>query len=208
FDAETRSSAIMLYAWCRYCDDVVDGQELGFAAPGGGETACAHRLGELRLQTQNALNGRFDQPAFQALSVVAARHRISAVHPLDLIEGFAMDVDGRAYETIDETLSYCYHVAGVVGVMMALIMGVSEDDESTRDTLARASDLGIAFQLTNIARDVIADAKASRIYLPNELLFRHGFNTADVKDPTVIASPEMRPKVAAAVGELLSIADM
>ncbi|MEO1207552.1 MAG: phytoene/squalene synthase family protein [Pseudomonadota bacterium] len=207
FDAPTRRSAIMLYAWCRYCDDVVDGQELGFTAPGGPDMACSKRLDELRRTTQDALEGRFDQPAFQALASVAARHNIAARHPLDLIEGFAMDVDGRAYETMDETLSYCYHVAGVVGVMMAFIMGVDEDDVEAQETLARASDLGIAFQLTNIARDVIPDAQSGRVYLPRDLLFRHGFNSADAQCTETLASPEMRPKIAAAVNELLSVAD-
>jgi phytoene synthase len=82
-----------------------------------------------------------------------------------LLRGFEMDVDGRAYRTLNDTLDYCYHVAGVVGVMMAMIMGVRD-----KATLNRASDLGIAFQLTNIARDVMEDAKAGRVYLPRDWL--------------------------------------
>lgn len=207
FDADTRCSAIMLYAWCRYCDDVIDGQELGFAVSGSGETACASRLAELKARTLDALDGRYDEPVFQALHTVASRHNISSRHPLDLIEGFAMDVGEQSYDTIDQTLTYCYHVAGVVGVMMAIIMGVSEDDPKAPDTLARASDLGIAFQLTNIARDVIPDAKAGRIYLPTDLLYKHGFDAADARDCAAFIAPELRPKVASAVGELLDLAD-
>ena len=72
---------------------------------------------------------------------------------MDLIEGFAMDVEARDYRTLDDVLEYSYHVAGIVGVMMARVMGVRDDH-----VLDRACDLGLAFQLTNIARDVI-DAK-------------------------------------------------
>ena len=80
-----------------------------------------------------------------------------------------MDVDDRAYETLEDTLDYCYHVAGVVGVMMAMIMGVRKSA-----TLNRASDLGLAFQLTNIARDVMDDAKMGRVYLPRQWLAEAG----------------------------------
>ena len=80
-----------------------------------------------------------------------------------------MDAEDRVYETVDDILDYSYHVAGVVGVMMANIMGVR--DEATLD---RASDLGLAFQLTNIARDVIDDARADRVFVPRDLLTKHG----------------------------------
>jgi phytoene synthase len=76
-----------------------------------------------------------------------------------------MDVSERRYETFDDTLEYCYHVAGVVGVMMAHVMG-------TRDpaALRRAADLGLALQMTNIARDIVPDAAQGRIYLPTSWL--------------------------------------
>ena len=99
-------------------------------------------------------------------------------HPMELLSGFEMDVNGRVYETLEDTLDYCYHVAGVVGVMMAMIMGVRE-----RPTLNRASDLGIAFQLTNISRDVVEDAKGGRCYLPREWLREAGIDGADLCDP-------------------------
>ncbi len=123
------------------------------------------RLETLRAKTQEALRGEADEPVFIALGRVAQKHAIPARHPFELLRGFEMDVDGRAYQTLNDTLDYCYHVAGVVGVMMAMIMGVRD-----RPTLDRASDLGIAFQLTNIARDVIEDAKVGRVYLPREWL--------------------------------------
>ena len=80
-----------------------------------------------------------------------------------------MDAQDRVYETVDDVLDYSYHVAGVVGVMMANIMGVRD-----AATLDRASDLGLAFQLTNIARDVIDDAKADRVFVPRDLLMAAG----------------------------------
>ena len=80
-----------------------------------------------------------------------------------------MDAEERVYKSVDDILDYSYHVAGVVGVMMANIMGVRD-----AATLDRASDLGLAFQLTNIARDVIDDAKADRVFVPQDLLLGAG----------------------------------
>lgn len=163
FAPETRRSAVLLYAWCRHCDDVVDGQTLGFGQrPGAGRAGLA----ELERATRSVYAGEPPaSPAFAALGEVVRRHAIPARYPLDHLAGFRMDVDGRRYRTVDETLEYCYHVAGVVGVMMALLMGVR--DEATLD---RACDLGIAFQLTNIARDIVEDAANGRVYLPDDWL--------------------------------------
>ncbi|MEM1370786.1 MAG: phytoene/squalene synthase family protein [Pseudomonadota bacterium] len=198
FATQTRRSATLLYAWCRHCDDVIDGQELGFAPAGGGATASTECLNQLRDETSAALAGDYSQPAFQALASVAERHELPARHPLDLIEGFAMDVEGRSYETTEDTLVYCYHVAGVVGVMMAMIMGVRR-----ADALQRASDLGIAFQLTNIARDVISDAESARIYVPRELLEKHGMP----QTPEALLDRQHRTQLTNAIEELLELAD-
>ncbi len=159
-----REDAMLLYAWCRYCDDVIDGQRMGFPGEAPAEPIEA-RLAQLRQRTLEALEGRPEGLAFEALARVARRHSMSPQHPLDLIAGFEMDAVERRYETIEDTLDYCYHVAGVVGVMMAIIMGVRD-----AATLHRAADLGIAFQLTNICRDVRGDAAIGRVYLPADLL--------------------------------------
>ncbi len=196
FSRETRHDAYMLYAWCRYCDDEVDGQDFGFRTAGAGPTACEDKLRELRDKTERALNGAADEPVFEALGRVAAKHNIPAQHPLELLDGFAMDVGGRRYETIEDTLEYCYHVAGVVGVMMAMIMGVRD-----RPTLLRACDLGLGFQLTNIARDVIEDAEDGRVYLPLQWLSEAGVPADQVGDEAY------RPQVAGVVGRLLDLAD-
>lgn len=197
FDEDTKASAYMLYAWCRHCDDEIDGQELGFnVAPGTVIVPPDVRLAAITQQTMAAIDGHAEHPVFQALARVVAKHDIPARHPMELIEGFRMDVEDRHYQTLDDTLSYCYHVAGVVGVMMAMIMGV-------RDTAAlnRASDLGIAFQLTNIARDVIPDAVAGRVYLPADWLTEAGLTAADIADP------DQRVAVFAVVNRLLNEAD-
>jgi phytoene synthase len=176
--AAIRDDAMMLYGWCRYCDDVIDDQELGFAAQGQGADSPAKRVEILRHKTAEALAGRADEPVFIALGRVARKHAIPARHPLELLKGFEMDAAGRVYETLDDTLGYCYHVAGVVGVMMAMIMGVRDTQ-----TLNRASDLGLGFQLTNIARDVMDDAKAGRIYLPRAWLAEAQIPAAELADP-------------------------
>ena len=196
FDPETRSRAYMLYAWCRHCDDTIDGQELGFAT--GDETAAspAERLEELREKTRLAIRGQWDEPVFAALARVVSECGIPEQHLMEHLNGFAMDVEGHHYRTLEDTLSYCYHVAGVVGVMMAMIMGVRDSE-----TLDRASDLGIAFQITNIARDVMDDVALGCIYLPAEWLRKEGFDGTDHADPV------HRDKVYAVTNRLLAVAD-
>ncbi|MEC9103340.1 MAG: phytoene/squalene synthase family protein, partial [Pseudomonadota bacterium] len=143
-----RDDTVMLYAWCRHADDVIDGQVLGDQPELIDDPQA--RLEDLRSQTIEALQGATSMmPPFAALREVARRHDFPDHWPLDLIEGFAMDVQDRRYRSLDDVLDYSYHVAGVVGVMMARVMGVRDDA-----VLDRACDLGLAFQLTNIARDV------------------------------------------------------
>jgi phytoene synthase len=175
FRPAMRRHAHMLYAWCRYCDDVIDGQNLGFGetiAAGKDAVPDAGDLADLRRATESVFRGE-EQPIWQfdALQTVVLETGMPAQHAYDLLQGFEMDVAQARYETLEDTLRYSYHVAGVVGVMMAIVMGIDPADD---DTLDRASDLGIAFQLTNIARDVIDDAAIGRIYLPGEWLEEEG----------------------------------
>lgn len=171
FDRATAERAWLLYAWCRHCDDVIDGQALGQGRVAS-DMSVAERLGRLREGTAAALAGKpVDDMPFQALARVAADTGLPERYPFDLLEGFAMDAAGREYATFEDTLLYCYHVAGVVGVMMAIVMGVSPDDRATLD---RACDLGLAFQLNNIARDVADDERLGRCYLPADWLAAAG----------------------------------
>jgi phytoene synthase len=197
FDRQTRDDAVMLYAWCRHCDDVIDGQTLGHAQDAAFRDGQQERLNLLRTQTAAALAGeRTDDPIFEALRRVVHRHQIPHRHPQELLAGFEMDVADRRYATIGDTLDYCYHVAGVVGVMMAMIMGARDPK-----VLDRASDLGLAFQLTNIARDVVDDARVGRLYVPSEILLRHGVREVKPDDPA------QRPALHAAALELLDLAE-
>jgi phytoene synthase len=197
FDPSTREGAILLYAWCRHCDDQIDEQALGFRTARPSAKPAEDRLAILERETRRALAGEpVEDPPFAALQEVVRRHVIPDRHPLELLKGFAMDVDGQRFETLEDCCRYCYHVAGVVGVMMAYVMGARGED-----TLDRASDLGIAFQMTNIARDVVDDAEAGRVYLPGDWLRGAGVPLAE------IASPEQRPAVSSLVVRLLAEAD-
>lgn len=197
FDPETRASAFMLYAWCRYCDDQIDGQELGFGQKSPAPEVQLTILRELIRQTEAAMaNEPTDDPVFAAFQRVYQQCGIDRRYPLELLDGFAMDVSRRAYLTLEDTLLYCYHVAGVVGAMMAAIMGVRD-----RPTLDRAIDLGIAFQLTNISRDVMEDAADGRVYLPRDWLVAAGAPT----DPAEFAGAE--PALFRVVSRLLDEAD-
>lgn len=197
FDPATRRSVLMLYAWCRHCDDVVDGQELGFNTAGAGAGDAAAALALLEEQTRRAYAGEaMGAPAFAAFQEVALRHRIAPRYAFDHLAGFAMDVEGARYETIDDTLRYCYHVAGVVGLMMASIMGVRDED-----VLDRACDLGLAFQLTNIARDIVEDARMGRCYLPAQWLREAGI------PPHALAEPRHRAALAQVAARLVDHAE-
>jgi 15-cis-phytoene synthase len=199
FDTETRADAEMLYAWCRHCDDIIDGQELGHGMATPDAVSANQRLTTLYEKTRAALAGEpTDDPEFAAFQRVALRRHIPERYAIELLDGFAMDVSARRYETLSDTLDYCWHVAGVVGVMMALVMGVDPND---LPTLRRAQDLGLAFQLTNISRDVIEDAANGRVYLPANWLAEAGVPEAE------IGAPKHRVAVFSVVRRLLAEAE-
>ena len=197
FDTQTRENAFMLYAWCRYCDDQIDGHELGFGQSSPQPDEQLSILEALKSQTESAMAGDpTSHPVFAAFQRVYQSCRIPTRYPMELLEGFAMDVDKHRYRTLEDTLRYSYHVAGVVGAMMASIMGVKD-----AATLERAIDLGIAFQLTNISRDVMEDASDSRVYLPADWLAEAGA-PVDAED-----FPGNEARIAAVVERLLNEAD-
>lgn len=201
FPEALRNDVAQLYAWCRYSDDVIDGQHLGYTAePVDAAHHPLQRLQLLERRTAAALSGNpDDDPVFQGLARVTDKYNIDPQQPLELLMGFAMDVQRRRYQTLTDLMGYCYCVAGAVGVMMARVMGVK--DEATLD---RACDLGLAFQLTNIARDVVDDARIGRVYLPINLLESHGAPT----EAHQLLEKENWPQVYQAVCELLDMADI
>jgi phytoene synthase len=179
FDQETRENAYMLYAWCRHCDDVIDNQKLGFESKPQTAEITQGMLDKLREQTLAAVDNQpSDDSVFEGLRYVLKRNEIPARYALELLEGFAMDAKVHEYKTLGDTLQYCYYVAGVVGIMMAYVMGARDPA-----ALQRATDLGIAFQLTNIARDVREDAKVGRIYLPGDWLTEAGIPVDEILQP-------------------------
>lgn len=181
FTPRLRERAWLLYGWCRHCDDVIDGQILGHGhiEP---DADIDTRLAGLREKTLAALAGKTTgEAAFDGLGRVAAEVALPPKYPLQLLDGFAMDARDRVYRNLGDTLDYCYHVAGVVGVMMAIVMGIDPRDHPT---LERASDLGIAFQLANIARDICDDDRLGRCYLPAEWLAKADIPPGELMHPS------------------------
>jgi 15-cis-phytoene synthase len=202
FDAPTRHSVVHLYAWCRHCDDVVDGQQLGFAQSAQPREASLDRVDALARDTLRAMRGqsfgdRHGLAApFLGFAEVARRHRIPERFALEHLQGFRMDAQGRRYAGLADTLDYAWHVAGVVGVMMAMVMGRRDDA-----TLDHAADLGLAFQLTNIARDIVDDHAAGRIYLPADWLAEQKL------DAQTLALPQHRAALARVARRLVLCAE-
>ena len=166
FDRDTREKAWLLYAWCRRCDDLADDQDHGGTL--GEEEGAERRLTAIRLLTERAFEGLpTADPAFDAFGLVARECGLTREMAEDVIMGFELDATGWRPRNEADLARYCYHVAGAVGVMMAVVMGVDREDSWMLD---RACDLGLAFQLANIARDLDEDDKADRCYLPIEWL--------------------------------------
>lgn len=189
--ARHRSAAVALYAFCRVADDAID--EAG-PAPG----ASARALVMLR-ERLDAIYAGAPQAflADRAFAHVVAEHGLPRAIPEALLEGFAWDAEGRRYPDIDSLLGYCARVAGTVGAMMALIMGVRDER-----AMARACELGVAMQLTNIARDVGEDARLGRIYLPLDWLQAEGI------DPERwLANPQPGPALAKVVARLIELSE-
>ncbi|HEX8375498.1 MAG TPA: phytoene/squalene synthase family protein [Geminicoccaceae bacterium] len=196
FDRQARERAWLLYSWCRHCDDVCDGQTLGGAATGG---SGADRVQKLEDLTRRTLAGeRVGELPFDALGQVMAECPIPHEFVFDHLRGFALDAQGWRPQDEADLTTYSYHVAGAVGCMMAVAMGVPADDE---ETLHRASDLGIAFQLSNIARDIREDHAAGRCYLPTEWLEEYGLDPADP------LRPETREGLVRLVRRMVDMAD-
>ncbi|MBV2359394.1 phytoene/squalene synthase family protein [Thalassococcus sp. CAU 1522] len=159
--ASVRDPALALYAFCRLADDAVDLRR---------EKAAA--VLELRDRLDRVYAGRpRDAAPDRAFAAVVERFQMPRALPDALLEGLAWDAMGRRYATLSDVLSYSARVASAVGAMMAVLMRVRD-----ADALARACDLGLAMQLTNIARDVGEDALEGRLYLPTEWLDEAGID--------------------------------
>ncbi len=166
FDKTTRERVWLLYAWCRKCDDMADGQDHGGAMEAVDDPQA--RLATIKSLTLNAYRGiATGEPAFDCFGIVARECNLTMAMAEAVIDGFSLDVAGWQPRHEQDLYRYCYHVAGAVGVMMAAVMGVDAEDQ---DVWNRACDLGLAFQLANIARDIGEDDAAGRCYLPDDWL--------------------------------------
>ncbi len=197
FDKETRERAWLLYAWCRRCDDIADNQVMGGEL--GDQSDLDARLALIRKLTAKAFEGKpTGDPAFDALGIVASEVGLTPAMAEDVIAGFALDAEDWRPRTEADMMRYCYHVAGAVGVMMAVVMGVDPSDE---DTLDRANDLGLAFQLSNIARDIVEDDAAGRCYLPIEWLVHQDI------EPGQHTKPHHREELAEMAARLVALVE-
>ena len=182
-----RAPATALYAFCRVADDAIDHSPTPMLA-----------LQELSARLDDVYAGR-PQAAVcdQALAHVVHTYELPRLLPDALLEGFAWDAAGRTYETIEALHDYGARVAGAVGAMMAVVM-----ESRHRATLARACELGLAMQLTNIARDVGEDARMGRLYLPRQWMREAGL------DPDAwLAAPNFSPALGQVIDRLLAEAD-
>jgi len=186
--------AVVLYAWCRRADDAVD-----LASPEHGRLAVQRLHREL-----DAIYAGEPQPdpLLEAFQLVVRENSIPVAYPRELVHGLEMDLEAVHYRSMDELLLYCYRVAGIVGLMMCHVMRL-KDPQATRN----AVHLGMAMQMTNIARDVAADWDIRRLYLPDPMLARNG--AADLRHHLGGPFPtEYRHAVAGAIQELLDEADL
>ncbi|MEM7721661.1 MAG: phytoene/squalene synthase family protein [Pseudomonadota bacterium] len=182
--AAVRDPALALYAFCRIADDEVD----------NGDHKPAAVL-NLRDRLDFAYAGRpKDAPADRAFTALIEEFDMPRELPEALLEGLAWDGMERRYATLSDLRSYSARVASAVGAMMCVLMRVRD-----RQALARACDLGVAMQLTNIARDVGEDARAGRLYLPTDWMEEAGINP-----DRFFADPQPSPAIRRMVKRLLA----
>jgi len=182
-----RAPAIALYAFCRLADDAIDN---------GHDQQAAMR--DLKARLAAIYAGRpGTEDADRALTVVVHRYAIPIGLLEALLDGFLWDSEGRRYETLADVEAYGARVAGTVGAMMSLIMGAA-----SQTAIARASELGVAMQLTNIARDIGEDARNGRLYVP-----RTWFREIGMDADAWLANPVFDARIAGFTQRLLLRAD-
>jgi 15-cis-phytoene synthase len=199
--AKVRRPALALYGFCRLADDAVDNDSSDnrFSSNRCGDNGHVDNpLNRLRERLALAYAGRpAPSAADRAFADVVSQYAIPRDLPEALLEGFDWDIQGRRYEDIAQLEAYAARVAGSVGAMMACLMDAREPH-----LVARACDLGVAMQLTNIARDVGEDARAGRLYLPLSWLREAGIDPDEW-----MRNPAFTPPLAQVISRLLVAAD-
>jgi 15-cis-phytoene synthase len=191
--AECRDDAAILYAWCRRADDAID--------HAGSESQSA-ALQRLERELADVYRGAtLSDPLLRAFAEVARARQIPREYPRALLAGMAMDQGPVAYATLAELITYCFRVAGTVGLMMCHVLGVRHPL-----ALRHAADLGIGMQLTNICRDVQEDWQRGRLYLPRELLAEHARPMA-ISPAHAELTPELAEHLRPVVVQLLALAE-
>jgi phytoene synthase len=166
-EPERRRAITALYALCRELDDTVDNAT--------DESVARIKLAWWRTEIATMYHGTPTHPVTQALKPHLATYKLQEQHILAIVDGMEMDLNQTRYLDFAGLKNYCWHVAGVVGILSASIFGVTN-----QRTLEYAEKLGLAFQLTNIIRDVGEDARKGRIYLPVNELQQFGVTAADI----------------------------
>jgi phytoene synthase len=162
-----REAITALYAFCREVDDIADEcQDMDIART---------KLAWWRAEISNLYANKPQHPVTKALAEAVKNYALQEQHFQEIIDGMEMDLNQSRYVDFDELQLYCYRVASVVGILAASIFGYTNPA-----TLLYAHDLGLAFQLTNITRDVGEDARRDRIYLPLEELEKFGVSEHDI----------------------------
>jgi len=176
--AERHNALCALYAFCRFMDDIADQPTLGDSSlqGKGKKERLEILLNAWREELRYCYAGNPRHPISFALSDTVQRFPIQQAHLAGIIDGVEMDLSRTHYRTFEELYDYCYHVASLVGLACIEIFGYR--NPSARDY---AVDLGIAFQLTNILRDVGEDAQRGRVYLPEEDLVKFGYTEQDLQ---------------------------
>ncbi|MBI5463835.1 MAG: presqualene diphosphate synthase HpnD [Ignavibacteriales bacterium] len=162
-----REAIETIYAFCRVTDDIVD--------EGDNEEEKYARLHQWTEELRRSLTGASRYPILNRLSAIIRRFEIPLEHFYDLIKGMEMDLNKKRYDTWEELREYCYRAASTVGLICAEVFGYK--NASTKEY---AVNLGIALQLTNILRDLSADAKRGRVYLPREDMKKFGYTESDL----------------------------
>lgn len=184
-----KAGIFWLYAWCRECDDLIDDPAIA-----NQPDLMKERIEKIRRLTLE--NSQDDSLAFSGMRQLFSTYQIPKYYAEELIKGMEMDISIKRYRNMDELLCYCYRVAGTVGLMSCSIFGLK-----SASALKNAESLGMAMQLTNIARDVFDDFRMGRVYLPLDIL-----EEEHISDDRLLAENH-REGLVKAVAKILAAAD-